>query len=95
MALVEYSEIQGFKGRNIVGALIDRMNKKLGPISLSASVPQNARSLLQNYMEKETDRKVWLLVDDLDATFTGSVDETLRLSTFFLHADNCLIPSKD
>lgn len=83
MSMVEHSELQGFKGRNLVGALLERLNKKIGPISLSSSVPQNAHSLLQNYLGQHNNRKVWLLIDDIDATFTGSPDETLRLSTFF------------
>lgn len=77
MALVEMAEIDGFKGRNIVSALVDRLtriSKERGRIP-----PANQEEILKRLLKRE----VWILVDDLDATYQRTADENLEMSTFF------------
>lgn len=83
ISLVEASELSGFKDRNIIGSLLDRLKGKLGNIETTKLVPQDAQQLLQRYMERHRNRNVWLFIDDVDATFHRTEVECLRLSTFF------------
>ena len=69
ISLVEHSEMVGFKGKNIVGALLDRIGRRVGQIQLTSTVPADFHQLLKRYIEKNVGVEVWLLVDDIDATF--------------------------
>jgi len=80
MSLVESAEIDGFRSRNMLTALTDRM-KRLLPKELDRDKLQvaNEIELLKRFGKKN----VWLLVDDLDATYQRTDAENLELSTFF------------
>lgn len=82
ISLVETAELSGFKSRNLVGSLADRMKGKLDKIELTKLGTADHRELLKRYC---TDHSlvVWVFVDDIDATFRRFDDEVLRLSTFF------------
>lgn len=82
--LVESSEIAGFKNRNIVGVLLNRLKLKFGSadIELKNIVDGDAQSVLQRYSERKG-VKTWLFVDDIDATFLNREDIKLLTSTFF------------
>jgi hypothetical protein len=84
MALVESSELNGFRGRNLVGALIDRLRIKAKGIEVSRERVQMGDSevLLKRVSEKK-DLTVWLFIDDVDATFLNTETERLKASTFF------------
>lgn len=82
IALVEAAELAGLKDRNLVGALLDRVKGKLGFLELQHSQIRDDRALLGRAVGKD-ERTVWLILDDIDATFEGSRDEIRRLSTFF------------
>lgn len=91
MMLIESAELAGFRNRNIVSALFDRMKiKGLGAeidrSRLSASDPH---ALLKRVMEKK-DVTVWLFVDDVDATFVNTEHERLKASTFFSACRNLI-----
>lgn len=83
ISLVETAEIAGFKQRNIVGCLVDRLQGLLGSgRTTSKPITKDEIELLKrNKSGKE--RNVWLIIDDLDATFQRSNEESLSLSTFF------------
>ena len=84
ISLVESSELAGFKDRNIISALTDRLRVKLKDIDLRGEKLsiENAKAVLERYSKKHP-MKVWLFIDDIDATFINSNEERLSLSTFF------------
>lgn len=82
IAMVEAAELSGFKSRNLVGSLVDRIKGKLGPVELQKLGINDHQALLSRFLDGR-DERVLVLIDDIDATFTDSPQETLRLSTFF------------
>lgn len=82
ITLVESAELSGFKSRNLAGLLVDRLKGKLGPVELQKMNSADGKALL-NRVAKSSNFKVLLLIDDIDATFSNSKEECLRLSTFF------------
>jgi hypothetical protein len=80
ITLVESSEIEGFKRRNIVTSLTDRFSSLL-PAKLKTEKKQVANEI--EMLKRVRNRKVWFLVDDLDATYQRTDRENLELSTFF------------
>lgn len=82
IALVENAELAGLKSRNLVGALLDRLKGKIGPAELQKLQIVDNKALLGRALVPDRTR-ICLLVDDIDATFTESKEENLRLSTFF------------
>lgn len=79
ITMVEAAELEGFKNRNIISALTERMTKIFESVQHQKDVPKNEVELLKRYSGK----KVWFLVDDLDATYQHTDKENLELSTFF------------
>lgn len=84
IALIESAELSGFRNRNLVGALVDRLQVKgLGAeIERRRVIDGEAQVLLQRVLDKKEIR-VWLFVDDVDATFVNTESERLKASTFF------------
>lgn len=83
MALVEAAELTGFKGRNLIGSLIARITSSQIPIEVkSATTPDNV-SLLKRAAESLGTARVWLLVDDIDATFIDTSEMAARTAAFF------------
>lgn len=81
ITLVETAELEGYKSRNLAGALIDRMSslfldKGRGTVKIPA---KNEIELLK----RAKDRSVWIIIDDLDATYQNTDTESLSLATFF------------
>jgi hypothetical protein len=79
ITLVETAELEGYKSRNLIGCLLDRFQSMLergGPTKLKA---KDEIELLK----RVKDRKVWILIDDLDATYQSTPAESLALATFF------------
>jgi hypothetical protein len=84
MLLIESAELAGFRNRNIVSALFDRLKiKGLGPdIERTRLTAPDSQSLLTRVLENKG-MTVWLFVDDVDATFLNTEHERLKASTFF------------
>lgn len=82
IALVEGSELAGFKSRNLWGALIDRIKLKGNPIESNKLNSSNPQALLERFRQQDP-KTIWLLIDDIDATFRNTPEERLALSTFF------------
>jgi hypothetical protein len=84
MTLVESAELAGFRGRNLVGSLLDRLKLKVKDFEISRQrvEPGNAQALLQRILAKQG-ISVWLLIDDIDAMFLNTEAEKLRVSAFF------------
>ena len=80
ITLIETAELEGYKARNIVGCLLDRMQSLLENGRGTKKLPaKNEIELLK----RVKDRKVWIIIDDLDATFQNTSPESLSLATFF------------
>lgn len=82
ITLVENAELEGFKEKNLIGCLVERMKGKIGRLEIDKPQIKDSIAILERYQEKKG-RKVWLFVDDIDATFNNSEEETKRLSSFF------------
>jgi hypothetical protein len=84
MLLIESAELAGFRNRNLVSALFDRLKiKGAGAEFDRARLPvADAQALLTRVLEKK-DVTVWLFIDDVDATFINTEHERLKASTFF------------
>ena len=79
ISLVETAELEGYKSRNLVGCLIDRFDRILGD-----KQPKKIRSSDEvQLLKRAKDRKVWIIIDDLDATYQNTNRESLELATFF------------
>jgi hypothetical protein len=82
IAFVEAAELAGLRSRNLVGALVDRLKGKLGPVELQKLGVADAEAAMARFLHSTNDQ-VLILIDDIDATFTNTPQEALRLSTFF------------
>ena len=83
ISLVETAEIEGFKSRNIVGCLIDRLQTLLEKGRTTNKIKTKSEVELLKRVATGRDRRVWLIVDDLDATFQNTPEEKQSLGTFF------------
>jgi len=83
-SLIEGSELSGFRGRNIVSCLVDRITLKLGgnEVARNKLTSENQQALLSRY-SKDKSIRVWIFIDDVDATFINTNSERLSISTFF------------
>lgn len=84
MTIIENAEISGFKGRNIVSALADRFKIQLEKISVENNKAEvgNSFELLKRFTNSK-DIKVWLFIDDIDATFINNEENKIIVGTFF------------
>jgi hypothetical protein len=79
ITIVESAELDGYKSKNLVGCLICRFGK-----ILSKGNPEKKGVIDQlEILKRITNLQVWILIDDLDATFQNTNQECLSLSTFF------------
>ncbi len=83
MSLIEQAELAGFRGRNLVGSLIDRMRASIKDFEISRERVQmgDSQALLKRVVSN--DIRAWVFIDDVDATFLNTPEERLRVSTFF------------
>lgn len=79
ITLVESAELDGFKSRNLVGCLLERFTRLLDKYQPSKVAAKDEIELLK----RVSTRKLWILIDDLDATFQNTNAECLDLGTFF------------
>lgn len=86
MKIIENSEIMGYKGKNIISALADRIalciDKKVIEKKDNNKDIGNGYELLKRY-STDTEQKVWLFVDDIDATFINTENNMIIVGTFF------------
>ena len=91
IALVESAEIAGFKGKNLLGALLSRGAAKLslgGVVELEAQAQPRGAANHQQLLaridrEGTTGRPVWFLLDDIDTKFENSPNQQAYISSFF------------
>ncbi|HHQ4675879.1 TPA: P-loop ATPase, Sll1717 family [Aeromonas veronii] len=83
LALVEAAELSGYKGRNLVGSLISRIKTKHIPIEIKTASAPHSDALLERYMHENNEISVYLLIDDIDSTFSTDEIQKARVSSFF------------
>lgn len=85
ISIVEASELEGLKSKNIVGGLISRIVGKLPALSveLRSSIPNDLSNLLRNYQGTNGNSDVWFLVDDIDAKYQNTPEYQARVGSFF------------
>lgn len=81
ITLVETAELEGYKARNLAGALMDRMSSFFGGAG-RGTVKIPAKNEIE-LLKRAKDRNVWIIIDDLDATYQNTDTESLSLATFF------------
>jgi len=79
ITLVETAELEGYKSRNLVGCLLDRLHRIL---EKQAPEKLQVKDEIQ-MLRRAKNTNVWVMIDDLDATFQNTTEESLELSTFF------------
>ncbi|WP_139834972.1 P-loop ATPase, Sll1717 family [Pseudomonas sp. B35(2017)] len=91
MLLIESSEIAGFRNRNLISALFDRLKVKGAGLEIDRTRPPigNSEQVLTRVLENK-DVTVWLSIDDIDATFVNTEHERLKVSTFFSACRNII-----
>ncbi|WP_273207815.1 P-loop ATPase, Sll1717 family [Marinobacter subterrani] len=85
ISMVEISELEGMKSKNIIGGLISRVKGKIPFVNaeLKQSFPENLESVLQNYQDANKDSNVWILIDDIDAKYKDIEEYQARVGSFF------------
>lgn len=83
MALVEAAEVAGLKSRNLVGALLSRIKSSHIPIEVTIPNAGTPQALLDRAMVEYSDKYIWLLVDDIDASFENTRQQQLAIGSFF------------
>lgn len=79
IALVESAEIDGYKQKNLVSCLTSRFERLLDKLVTKKEEVKNHIEILK----RVDSPSVFILIDDLDATFQNTESECLDLSTFF------------
>ncbi|WP_183714270.1 P-loop ATPase, Sll1717 family [Paraburkholderia tropica] len=96
MSLVESAEIEGFKDKNIVSALTDRVGSiiklaigkggdaamDLGGVTSKKTIT-NPQESLRRYQEQKQCGRVWFLVDDVDAKYKNNEHFQELVGSFF------------
>jgi hypothetical protein len=83
MSLVEAAEISGLKSKNLIGSLISRIKSSHIPIEVLGPKPIDSHVLLDRAMTDLGDKHVWLLIDDIDASFENTSQHQLVIGSFF------------
>jgi len=79
ITIVESAELNGYKEKNLVGCLVARFGGILTKLNLNKQEITDHLEILKRIENPQ----VWILIDDLDATFQNTDKECLALSTFF------------
>jgi len=89
IALVESAEVAGFKGKNLVSALLSRLVGKINVGGVVDIVPKpqpasNHEQLLARVQKlSAAPRRVWLLIDDVDTSFMNTPAQRAYVASFF------------
>lgn len=95
ISIVEHSELTGFRGRNLFASLSDRL--AIGVLPLTRQRPELASAVeaLKRYSIEHSARAIWLYIDNMDATFTRTTEECLRLSSFLVACKDLTLSVSD
>lgn len=84
ISLIEASELNGLKGRNLLSALIDRLTLKI-PLLPEKRITNKVDpiALLNRFQEENQNIEIWLLIDDIDAKYLDDDLNQARVGAFF------------
>lgn len=93
ISLVEEAEANGFKARNFVSAIVDRLKTSAIPLERTKQPVANHEQLLQRWTQKG--ENVWFVIDDLDLNFENTALYRAKVATFFnaIRQISSLIPT--
>jgi hypothetical protein len=93
ISLVEEAEASGFKARNFVSAIVDRLTTSAIPLERTRQPIANAEQLLQRWGQRG--ENVWFVIDDLDLNFENTPLYRAKVATFFnaIRQISALIPT--
>ena len=84
ISMVEVSELNGLKGKNLLSALLDRLSIKIPLLPEKKQITQvDPIALLNRYQEENQDEEIWLLIDDIDAKYLDDELNQARVGAFF------------
>jgi len=85
MSMVELSEIEGLKSKNLIGGLISRLIGKVPTLDIEVKgfQPNDLTNLLRKYQDNHKDSRVWILIDDIDAKYKNTSVLQARVGSFF------------
>lgn len=83
MSLVEAAEVSGLRERSLLSGLLSRIKVKSIPIEITTSKSPNPAALLERALADMGDRSIWLIVDDIDASFKNDDHHRLVVSSFY------------
>lgn len=85
MSMVELSELDGMKSKNVIGGLISRLKGKIPLVSaeVKTTFPSDLGLLLQNFQNKNENSNIWILIDDIDAKFQNTPENQAKVGSFF------------
>ena len=81
ISLVEEAEVNGFKKRSFVSAIVDRLKSKEVPIERSRIPVANFEKLVKRYVNERP--LIWIIVDDIDQNFANTEKWRVKLGSFF------------
>lgn len=79
ITLIETAELEGYKARNLVGCLLDRLQSLFDRGRITKLGVKDELEVLR----RVKNRRVWIVIDDLDATYQNTPAEQISLATFF------------
>ncbi|MBF0623158.1 MAG: hypothetical protein HQL54_14670 [Magnetococcales bacterium] len=79
ISIIEKAELEGFKERNLLGSLLERFERLA---TKGKKIKPEIGSQIER-LKRVKKKNVWVLIDDLDATFQHTDSECLELGTFF------------
>jgi hypothetical protein len=82
ISLVEEAEQAGFKSRNFISAIFDRLKTSALPLKRDRLPVGNSEKLVQRWAGR-TDG-IWLFVDDVDENFKNDPRHKLKVASFFI-----------
>jgi len=82
--IISESELMGFRKRNLFNTLLKRYEVQIQKSFIKVKDEKNTNNfqVLKNFNEQK-ELKIWLFIDDIDATFINNEKNKLILSTFF------------
>ena len=93
ISLVEEAETNGFKARNFVSAIADRLKTSAIPLERTKQPVADHEQLLKRWTQKG--ENVWFVIDDLDLNFENTAIYRAKVATFFnaIRQISSLIPT--
>ena len=81
ISLVEIAEKNGFRSKNFVSMIVDRLKSNAIPIEYIKKELISSEKLVQRWSKKCPN--IWFFVDDIDRNFDGGRRDSIKIAAFF------------